>query len=72
MMDYVKKNKIGLILVYSFDRFSRSGANAVYITDQLKSNNVQVVSVTQPVDASTSAGELQQNIQFIFAQYDNQ
>ncbi len=72
MMDYVKKNKIGLILVYSFDRFSRSGANAVYITDQLKSNNVQVVSVTQPLDASTSAGELQQNIQFIFAQYDNQ
>ena len=72
MMTYVKKHRIGLILVYSFDRFSRSGANAVYITDQLKSNNVQVVSVTQPLDASTSAGELQQNIQFIFAQYDNQ
>ena len=72
MMVYVKKHNIGLILVYSFDRFSRSGANAVYITDQLKSNNVQVVSVTQPVDATTSAGELQQNIQFIFAQYDNQ
>ena len=72
MMAYVKKHNIGLILVYSFDRFSRSGANAVYITDQLKSNNVQVVSVTQPVDATTSAGELQQNIQFIFAQYDNQ
>ena len=72
MMAYVKKHNIGLILVYSFDRFSRSGANAVYITDQLKSNNIQVVSVTQPVDATTSAGELQQNIQFIFAQYDNQ
>jgi site-specific DNA recombinase len=72
MMAYVKKHNIGLILVYSFDRFSRSGANAVYITDQLKSNNVQVVSVTQPVDATTSSGELQQNIQFIFAQYDNQ
>lgn len=30
MMAYVKKHNIGLILVYSFDRFSRSGANAVY------------------------------------------
>jgi hypothetical protein len=54
------------------DRFSRSGANAIYIAEQLKNAGVNLISVMQPADISTPSGALQQNIQFIFSEYDNQ
>ena len=74
MLSFVKKSKdkITHIIVYSVDRFSRSGANAIYIAEQLKKQGVGVCSVMQPTDASTASGSLQQNIQFIFSEYDNQ
>jgi site-specific DNA recombinase len=74
MLSFLKKSreKISYIIVYSVDRFSRSGANAIYIAEQLKKQGIVVCSVTQPTDASTASGSLQQNIQFIFSQYENQ
>lgn len=73
MIKFLKnsKEKTSCILVYSLDRFSRSGENAIYISSQLKREGVTIVSVTQPIDVSTHAGVLQQNIQFIFSKYDN-
>ena len=74
MLSFVKKSreKISYIIVYSVDRFSRSGANAIYIAQQLKQQGVVIFSVTQPTDTTTANGSLQQNIQFIFSEYDNQ
>ncbi len=74
MLSFLKKSKekISYIIVYSVDRFSRSGGNAIYIAEQLKKQGIVVCSVTQPSDASTASGSLQQNIQFIFSEYDNQ
>lgn len=74
MLSFLKKSreKISFIIVYSVDRFSRSGANAIYIAEQLKKQGIVVCSVTQPTDASTASGSLQQNIQFIFSEYENQ
>ncbi|WP_230680379.1 recombinase family protein [Pontibacter rufus] len=69
MLDFVKKSrhKVGYIIVYSHDRFSRSGSNAIYITDQLSQLGISVVAVTQPVDTMTASGKLQQGIQFLFS-----
>lgn len=74
MLSFVKRSreKIAYIIVYSVDRFSRSGANAIYIKEQLRNQGVAVISVTQHTDTSTPSGQLQQNIQFIFSEYDNQ
>lgn len=74
MLSFVKKSreKVSYIIVYSVDRFSRSGANAIYIAEQLRKQGIAILSVTQPTDASTPNGSLQQNIQFIFSEYDNQ
>jgi site-specific DNA recombinase len=74
MLVFVKKSneEISIIIVYSVDRFSRSGANAVYIADQLKQQGISVFAVTQPTDTTTPNGSFQQNIQFIFSEYDNQ
>ncbi len=73
MIKYVKNlnQRIGCILVYSLDRFSRTGDNAIYISSQLKKQGISIIAVTQPIDVSTVSGVLQQNIQFIFSKYDN-
>ncbi len=74
MLSFIKKSKekISWIIVYSPDRFSRSGANAIYISSQLKTVDIIITSVTQQTDATTASGTMQQNIQFIFSEYDNQ
>ena len=74
MLSFVKrsKEKIGWIIVYNVDRFSRTGANGIYIANELKKQGISVLSVTQPADTDTPSGRLQQNIHFIFSQYDNE
>jgi site-specific DNA recombinase len=73
MIRFVKDQKEGVsaILVYSLDRFSRTGDNAIFISSELKKLGISIVSVTHPIDVSTHSGVLQQNIQFIFSKYDN-
>lgn len=73
MIRFVKnhRQRISFILVYSLDRFSRSGENAIYISSELKKQGIAIISVTQPIDTNTHTGTLQQNIHFIFSKYDN-
>jgi site-specific DNA recombinase len=73
MIKFVKNQREGVsfILVYSLDRFSRTGDNAIFISSELKKRGISILSVTQPIDVSTHSGILQQNIQFIFSKYDN-
>ncbi|MEJ6491100.1 MAG: recombinase family protein [Flavobacteriales bacterium] len=73
MLSYVKKNNsIACIIVYSYDRFSRTGANGAYISDQLKKQGIITLSATQEVDATTNSGTFQQNLYFLFSQFDNE
>ena len=74
MIAFVKRSKlkVSYILVYSVDRFSRTGANGLFIASQLKENGILIQAVTQPADTNTPSGALQQNMQFIFSEYDNQ
>ena len=71
MLEYVKRDKtIVAILVYSYERFSRS-KNAGYLTRELAKIGVQVLSVFQDVDVTTASGQLQQDIFYAFGNYDN-
>jgi site-specific DNA recombinase len=73
MLSYVKKNKsIACIIVYSYDRFSRTGANGAYISAQLKKQGIITLSATQEVDATTNSGTFQQNLYYLFSQFDNE
>jgi site-specific DNA recombinase len=73
MLNFVRRSreKVAYIMVHFTDRFSRSGANAIYIASELRKENIKIVAVSQPVDTSTASGKFQQNIQFIFSEYDN-
>ena len=75
MLKFLKKNKrgnIGYILVYAVDRFSRTGVSGAFISEQLqRESNIRLVSILSPADTTTPSGRLQQNIQFVFGQFEN-
>ena len=73
MISYIKTNKekVSFILVYSLDRFSRTGGNAIFISSELKRHGVSILSVAQQIDTDSHSGKLQESIHFIFSQYDN-
>lgn len=71
MISYVKKKRIAFIIVYSIDRFSRAGASAITMVEELKRIGINVLSVTQPVDVETSTGMFFQNLNLLFSKYDN-
>jgi site-specific DNA recombinase len=74
LLEYVRnsKNEISYILIYSYDRFSRTGLKSAQIIAELSEIGIDVISVTQPVDTSSPSGTLQQNILMIFNHFDNQ
>lgn len=63
--------EINIILVYSFDRFSRAGNEAIMTKAYLKSKGIYVISATQPTDPDSCAGEFMENILFLFNQFEN-
>ena len=74
MLDFVRrsKEKVSYIIVYSVDRFSRTGANGMFIASELRKQGISVQAVSQPSDTATASGRFQQNIHFIFSEYDNE
>ena len=72
MIHYVKttKYKISYIIVYSLERFSRND-NSIWLANQLRKLGTEIVSVTQPIDTSNPAGQLQQKMLFLFGEHDN-
>jgi site-specific DNA recombinase len=75
MLDFIKANKgrVSHILVYTLDRFSRTGGAAIKLAADLREKyGVSVFAVTQPTDTSNANGVFQQNIQLLFSEFDNQ
>lgn len=75
MLEFIKKNqgKISKLLVYTLDRFSRTGGAAIKLAADLREiYGVSVFAVTQPTDTSNPSGVLHLNIQLLFSEYDNE
>lgn len=66
-----KDSSISTILVYSYDRFSRSGSNGLFLLENLKKLGVSVVSITQEIDSSTPTGEFQEGLYMLLSKLDN-
>ena len=74
MLDYIKKSRgsISQVLVYTIDRFSRTGGEAIKLADDLRQKyGVSINAISQPTDVSNPTGIFQQNIQLLFSNYDN-
>src|SRR6185437_1197956 len=74
MINFCKssKGKISTILVYKMTRFSRTGGKAISIADELRTKyGIHIIAVTEPMDTSNPNGVLFQEMQLIFAKWDN-
>ena len=74
MLTFVKRSKsVNYAIVYSYERFSRSGiAGASIADDLLKKYDVITLATTQELDPTTPSGSFQQKILFFFGQMDNE
>ena len=74
MLKFIKQSRnISHVIVYSYERFSRSGVGGAKIADDLLADyGVVTLAVTQELDPTTSAGSFQQKILFLFGQMDNE
>jgi len=75
MLEFIKRNKASIshVLVYTLDRFSRTGGAAIKLATELREQyGIIVFAVTQPTDTSNPSGVLHQNIQLLFSEFDNQ
>ncbi len=74
MIDFCKRSrgKISTILVYKMTRFSRTGGKAISIADELRNKyGIHIIAVSEPMDTSNPNGVLFQEMQLIFAKWDN-
>lgn len=63
--------EINIILVYSFDRFSRTGPEAITTKAYLKSIGKYVISATQQIDPDSASGTFMEDMLFIFNLFEN-
>lgn len=72
MLAYARKNKeVTYILVSNYDRFSRTGAGAAKISEDLRKEGIILKSVTQDIDTGTPTGRLQENFIHNINNFDN-
>ena len=69
--EVAKDREINIILMYSFDRFSRTGDEAIMTKVFLKSKGIYLISATQRTDPDSSSGKLLEDMLLLFSQFDN-
>ena len=58
MMGDATKHKFDVVLVWRFDRFSRSAIELATALERFRNLNISFVSITEQIDTSTATGEL--------------
>lgn len=71
LADIKKDPEVSAIMVYSYDRFSRSGANGIYLLENLRKLGVRIIAITQEVDSFTPTGNFQENLYLLISKLDN-
>ncbi len=72
MMEDVERDRIGKIVVYRLDRFSRSIADFGRLWEILEKHQVELVSINETFDTSTPMGRAMLNILITFAQLERE
>jgi site-specific DNA recombinase len=68
----IEAGEIDVVVVYKYDRLSRSMLDFLQLLDSFKRHGVSFVSVSQRFDTSTPVGEMTLNILLSFAQFERQ
>ena len=70
MLKFCKENNIGNIVVYAYDRFTRSGD--ISLLKSLREKGIKVHAATQSVDDQTPSGRFSQGLYLMFAEMENE
>jgi site-specific DNA recombinase len=72
MVEYARKHQnISFIIIFNYDRFSRTGAGASKLSEDLGKEGIILKSVTQDIDTTTAIGRLQENFFHLLNNFDN-
>ena len=72
MLKEIKSDKsISSVLVYCYDRFSRSGTNGIFLMENLRSLGIRIISISQEIDTETPTGVFQENLFMLLSKLDN-
>lgn len=72
LLKFLRTNKIvSKVLVFSIDRFSRTGGHAISLDEELAALGIQVIGVTHPIDTSSPMGKLLKHIMYLNSRADN-
>ena len=72
MLAEIKRDRsIASILVYCYDRFSRSGSNGIFLLENLKELGIKVIAITQELDTNTATGKFQESLFMLLSKLDN-
>lgn len=72
MLADIEAGKLDCIVVYKYDRLSRSLADFMRLLEILDKHHVTFVAVTQPFDTRTSAGRFMVHMLLNFAQFERE
>lgn len=64
-----KEGLFRTLLIHKFDRFSRDKEDSIIFKRELRRNGVNIVSVTEKIDASTPAGKLMESMLEVTAEF---
>lgn len=67
-----KQGKFHAVVCYKYDRLSRNTKDFLHILEIFDRNGVAFVSVTQPIDTTSSVGRLMRSILMDFAQFERE
>ncbi len=72
LLDDVRSGKVDCVLVYRYDRLSRSPRDFLAITDELDRHGVTFVSVTEHFNTATPAGKMMLHMIVGFAEFERE
>ncbi|MBI2070504.1 MAG: recombinase family protein [Elusimicrobia bacterium] len=67
-----KQKKFQAVVCYKYDRLSRNTKDFLHVLDIFDKHGVAFVSVTQPIDTTSSVGRLMRSILMDFAQFERE
>jgi len=70
MLEEMRKNKFGCIMVTKLDRLGRSLQHLLSLFNEFNSRGVHFIATTQNIDTTSSAGRLQMQIMGAFAEFE--
>ncbi|HAM34587.1 MAG TPA: resolvase [Elusimicrobia bacterium] len=72
LLSDARQGKFQAVVCYKYDRLSRNTKDFLHILDTFDRNGVAFVSVTQPIDTTSSVGRLMRSILVDFSQFERE